>query len=102
MAPEVPTIANEVSEHEVVAMDIDSEAYDSAPTKLKGVPLGVPVPAGVPSVPMSLTRESQKFVGLAILPDIAKPMKALKDHEPAFQVLCVGTTEEEVASKLQA
>ncbi len=54
----------------------------------------------VPSVPGHLTRDSQRFVGLAILPDILKGSD-LVDHEPAFQVLCVGSTEEEVNTKLK-
>lgn len=55
--------------------------------------------AWVPPVPGHLVRESQKFVGLAILPDILKENRV--DQEPAFQIVCVGTTEEEIASKLK-
>jgi hypothetical protein len=52
----------------------------------------------LPEIPRDLEIRLQKFVGLAILPDIQSEQlkKPLSDHEPAFQVLCVAETEDEI------
>lgn len=58
---------------------------------------------GLPAVPREFELRLQKYVGIAIMPDIESEdtHKDLKDHEPAFQILCVAETESEIESFFQ-
>ena len=77
---------------------IDDAAHKNVIDVSASSSAGLASKMNLPEVPRDLEVRLQKFVGLAILPDIAseKAKKDLKDHEPAFQVLCVAETEDEI------
>ena len=52
----------------------------------------------LPRVPRILEVREQRFVGIAVLPDILTEENSLETHEPAFEFLCVADSELEIES----
>lgn len=61
-----------------------------------------PVATIVPALPNELEVPRQKFVGLAVIPDVLrKDSSNLGAHEPAFQVIAVSNNEADIRKALE-